>query len=67
MASGVGAPSPLLILLAGAVLPPICVLFVALRFYIRRVQGSRLLTDDWLTIPALVRSLSGQSKIMWDS
>lgn len=52
--SAVVAPSPGATIAAGAVWPPLCAAAVALRFYARRVQGERLLLDDWLTIPALV-------------
>lgn len=54
MSSGVIAPSPKLILVAGFAWPVVCAVAVALRFYTRRVQNTRLLADDWLTIPALV-------------
>lgn len=54
MSDAVVAPSPSNVIAAGAVWPPLCAFIVALRFYTRRVQGARLLLDDWLTIPALV-------------
>lgn len=44
---------PLVIILA---ILDICV--VALRFYARNQKKQRLLADDWLTIPALVREVS---------
>lgn len=54
MSAAVVAPSPSNVIAAGAVWMPLCAFIVALRFYTRRVQGARLLLDDWLTIPALV-------------
>ncbi len=56
--SAVIAPSPSNVVAAGAVLPSLCAIIVALRFYTRRAQRARLLLDDWLTIPALVRSVA---------
>jgi hypothetical protein len=55
MASGaVRAPSPSLVIAAGAAWPPICAAAVILRFYTRRTFKMKLLLDDWLTIPALI-------------
>lgn len=54
MSDNVVAPSPALVIAAGAVWPPLCAVAVALRFYTRRVQGASLMIDDWLTIPALI-------------
>ena len=53
--SNIVAPSPTLILVAGALWPPVCAIVVALRFYTRKVQSTKILIDDWLTLPALVR------------
>ena len=53
--SNVDAPSPSNVIAAGVVWPLLCAIVVALRFYTRRAQGARLLLDDWMTIPALVR------------
>ena len=55
MSDSVHPPSPSNVMAAGIVWPPLCAVVVALRFYTRRVQGARILLDDWLTIPALVR------------
>ncbi len=55
MSDSVVAPSPSNVIALGVVWPLLCAVVVALRFYTRRVQGARLLLDDWLTIPALVR------------
>ena len=41
---------------AGAVFIPICTIITALRFYTRRYQGTKIGTDDWTTLAALVRS-----------
>lgn len=39
----------------GVAMPVLGVIFVALRFYTRRMMKNRILADDWLLIPALVR------------
>ena len=56
MLAAVVAPSPSNVIAAGAVWPALCAVVVILRFYTRRYQHARLLADDWLTIPALVRA-----------
>ena len=53
---GVIVPSPSNVIAAGAVWPLLGTIVVILRFYTRRLQNARLLLDDWLTIPALVKS-----------
>lgn len=55
MSDSVEAPSPSNVMAAGIVWPLLCSVVVGLRFYTRRIQGARMLMDDWLTIPALVR------------
>ena len=47
-----------LVIAAGAIWPPVCAIAVCLRFYTRHVQSNRLLADDWLLVPALVRTQS---------
>lgn len=42
------------ILAAATVLPALAILVVSIRFYTRHVQKSKLQTDDWLTLPALL-------------
>ena len=42
---------------AGAVFPPVAVSLVAIRFYVRRQQGSHIGIDDWLTVPAVESTL----------
>lgn len=54
MSTGVVPPTPANVIAAGAIWPSVCAVAVALRFYTRRLQGTTLLMDDWLTIPALV-------------
>ena len=41
---------------SGTLFIPACSFVVALRFYTRRIQRVSLKTDDWLTVPALVRT-----------
>lgn len=41
----------------GAVLPVICIFIVALRFFIRHVQGVRIGIDDWLSVGGLVSTV----------
>ena len=40
--------------MAGAVLPAVGILVVALRFYVRSTQKWAVGIDDWLMLPALV-------------
>ena len=54
MSSGIATPNPGNVIAASIVLPVLCTVTVALRFYARYVQGSKVLLDDWLTLPALV-------------
>lgn len=54
MSGSITAPSPSNVWATGIIWPPLCAIVVALRFYTRRVQGARLLQDDWLTVPAIV-------------
>ena len=53
--SNVDASSPSNVIVAGVVWPLLCAIVVTLRFYTIRVQGARLLLEDWMTIRALVR------------
>ena len=46
--------TPLLVIAAGALWPPVCTIVVAMRFLARRTQGVQLDVDDWLVLPALV-------------
>lgn len=48
--------SPEAIIAVAALFPSLSIVFVGLRFYVRRVQRMKLLADDWLLIPALVCS-----------
>jgi O-antigen/teichoic acid export membrane protein len=48
--------SPGNVLAAGIILPILNILFVALRFYVRRTQKERIGIDDWLSIPSAVLS-----------
>ena len=57
MSATVVAPSPSNVVAAGAAWPVLCAIVVLLRFYTRRIQHAKLLLDDWLTVPALVRPL----------
>ena len=43
---------------AGTILPVLCIAIVSARFIVRRQQHVKLGVDDWLTLPALVRSIS---------
>ncbi|MCJ1405167.1 hypothetical protein MMC11_008393 [Xylographa trunciseda] len=49
--------SPAAVVTVGIILPVLDALAVALRFHTRRIQRLPLLTDDWLTIPALILSI----------
>lgn len=42
----------------GVVWAPACTAVVILRFVVRRYQRTNLQADDWLTIPALVSTIS---------
>ena len=42
------------VIAAGAVLPSLCIIIVALRFWTRSLQKGNYGVDDWLTLPALV-------------
>ncbi len=44
------------IIAAGTVLPVLTIIAVSLRFCVRSRQQAAAGLDDWLTIPALVRS-----------
>ena len=50
--SGPTRPSNFLALCT--VLPALCVIFVVLRFNVRRMQKASLLIDDWLALSALL-------------
>ena len=41
----------------GAALPAAGIIIVSTRFYLRRVQNTRISTDDWLILGALVSLL----------
>ena len=49
--------SPGEIIAVASVLPALCIIFVTLRFHVRRSSRVELLMDDWFTLPALVKSL----------
>lgn len=51
---GIATPNPGNVIAASVLLPVLCTVTVGLRFYTRYVQKSRVLLDDWLTLPALV-------------
>ena len=55
MSNSVVASSSSGVIAAGVVWPLLCAIVVALRFYTRRIQGAKLLKDDWLIVPKLVR------------
>lgn len=57
MSDSVVAPSPSNVIAAGVVWPLLCTVAVVLRFYTRRTLGAKLLLDDWLTVPTLVRAM----------
>ena len=61
-ASGVPGVStvvtPESVVAVGAVFPALGIIVVALRFYTRYRQKARLMLDDWLTVPALVGSIT---------
>ena len=40
----------------GAALPAVCIMIVAMRFYVRRHQRTSVSIDDWLILGALVCS-----------
>ena len=46
--------SPSVMILAGAIWPPVCAVVASLRFMTRRAQRTPLGMDDWLVLPALV-------------
>ena len=46
------------VLALGATLPAVCILTVATRFYVRRIQKTEVSVDDWLILAALVGSNS---------
>lgn len=48
--------TPAAILAAGITFPILGMIASALRFYTRKLQKARLMTDDYLIIPALVRN-----------
>ena len=52
----IGVPSPLSVIAASAALPVICIVVVSLRLWTRHLLKTRLMLDDWLTLPALVSS-----------
>ncbi len=52
--SHVSYATPNAILAVGAIFPILSVSAVILRFYTRYAQKAALLTDDWLTLPAMV-------------
>ena len=56
MSKAVVAPSPSKVIASGVVWLVLCVIVVALRFYTRRVQGAKVLLDDWLMLRTLVCS-----------
>ena len=39
---------------AGVIYPVVCLAFVVLRFWNRRLQGAEVTIDDWLIMPAWV-------------
>lgn len=46
--------SPAGVIAAGAIFPPLCTALLAARFVCRKRTKARLLTDDWLLVPAVV-------------
>lgn len=57
MSDSAVAPSPSNVIAPGVVGSLLCAIVVALRFCRRRIQGAKLLKDDWLTVPTLVRMM----------
>ena len=55
--------TPGAIIVVEAVFPVLSIVAVGLRFYARCLQKTRLLADDWLLVPALVRRLHPQTSI----
>jgi hypothetical protein len=65
MFCGIATPKPGNVIAASVVLSVLCTVSVTLRFYTRYVQKSKLLLDDWLTLPALVglpKSVHGRAR-----
>ncbi len=52
--SYVNAPE---VIALGTALPAVATIIVATRFYLRRIQNTRISVDDWLILGALVRLL----------
>lgn len=46
--------SPGQIITVSTVLPGLSIIFVALRFYVRKTQRAQIGIDDWLILPGLV-------------
>ena len=55
MSDSAVAPSPSIVVAAGVVWSLLCAIVLALRFDAGRIQGAKLLKDDWLAVPTLVR------------
>lgn len=51
------APSPGVTAAAAAILIPLSITIVGLRFHARRKNGAYFGIDDWFTVPALVSVL----------
>lgn len=47
--------SPGEMIAASTVLPALSIIFVALRFYVRKLQRAQIGIDDWLIVPGLVQ------------
>ena len=55
--------TPGAVIVVAAVFPVLSIVAVGLRFYARWLQKIRLLADDWLLVPALVRTLHPRTSI----